>query len=220
MEEQIIRLPKAINSKIVSSTVSDIGRSFTPDFTVDDDNKFLYNHMIKWVLADDRIESNDIENPQRKVKGFVNGNVYIASNTGCGKTMCVKIMMKLSQKENIKYAIGDYLFDFVWATVRADRICDYFMQHGDLYDFMNEPILAIDDLGVENQESIYMGNRVHVLRQLLEYRLDRADKLTIITSNLPINADEFMDKYGSRVVSKLQRCNYYELKGIDRRKRK
>jgi DNA replication protein DnaC len=81
-------------------------------------------------------------------------------------------------------------------------------------------ILGIQDLGAEPAESLYMGNRAHVLRQILEYRGDFSDKLTLITSNLPINHQLFADRYHVRVSSRLnEMCNYFEIRGKDRRER-
>ncbi len=66
---------------------------------------------------------------------------------------------------------------------------------------------------------MYMGNRLNVLRAILEYRGDRTDKITMISSNLPVQHKAFTDKYGDRVASRMcEMCNYYQLTGIDRRK--
>ena len=47
----------------------------------------------------------------------------------------------------------------------------------------------------------------------------RTDQLTLITSNLPMNHKRFIDRYEDRVSSRLnEMCNYFEIKGKDRRK--
>ena len=80
-------------------------------------------------------------------------------------------------------------------------------------------MLGIQDLGCEPQESLYMGNRVDVVRQLIEYRGDKTDEITLITSNLKINGEKLVNRYGDRVASRLnEMCNYFEIKGKDRRK--
>jgi DNA replication protein DnaC len=80
------------------------------------------------------------------------------------------------------------------------------------------PILCNQDLGAELKESLHMGNRINVLKQLIEYRGDRQDLITLITSNYPIDSEFISVKYGDRVVSRLiEMCNYFELKGKDRR---
>ena len=81
------------------------------------------------------------------------------------------------------------------------------------------PMLGIQDLGSEPQESLYMGNRVDVVRQLIEHRGDKTDEMTLITSNLKINGERLVNRYGDRVASRLvEMCNYFEIKGKDRRK--
>ena len=79
-------------------------------------------------------------------------------------------------------------------------------------------IIGIQDLGQEPKETLYMGNRLNVLQQLLEYRGDRGDQLTLITSNLRISSETLKRDYGDRVQSRLVEMNYFEIKGKDRRK--
>lgn len=57
------------------------------------------------------------------------------------------------------------------------------------------------------------------MRQLIEYRGDKPDQLTLITSNLKLGGQKLLDRYGDRVASRLhEMCNYFEIKGKDRRK--
>ena len=214
--EVITRIHEPMNGKKLANMISDIGRKYTPDFQVDDDNKFVYNHLTAWILGSPALRSLDPMTGKERA-GNVKQGIYICGNTGSGKSLLMQVMLDFAKQNEIKYGIKDYLFDFAWWQVKADKICDYYSRNGDLYDFEQEYILCIDDLGCESNESVYMGNRINVLRQLLEYRLDEPDKITIITSNLPIKSPQFAQKYGDRVVSRLQQCNYYELKGNDRR---
>lgn len=214
--EVITRIHEPMNGKKLANMISDIGRKYTPDFQVDDDNKFVYNHLTAWILGSPALRSLDPMTGKERA-GNVKQGIYICGNTGSGKSLLMQVMLDFAKQNEIKYGIKDYLFDFAWWQVKADKICDYYLRNGDLYDFEQEFILCIDDLGTESAESVYMGNRINVLRQLLEYRLDEPDKITIITSNLPIKSPQFTQKYGDRVVSRLQQCNYYELKGQDRR---
>ena len=86
-------------------------------------------------------------------------------------------------------------------------------------EYKKQAMLGIQDLGNEPQESLYMGNRLDVVRNLIEYRGDKQDEMTFITSNLRINGDILIDRYGDRVASRLvEMCNYFEIKGKDRRK--
>ena len=57
------------------------------------------------------------------------------------------------------------------------------------------------------------------MRSLIEYRGDRSDCLTLITSNLKLGGDKLLNRYGDRVASRLsEMCNYFEIRGADRRK--
>ena len=74
-------------------------------------------------------------------------------------------------------------------------------------------------MGDDEPESVYMGNRISVMKSILSARGDRQDLITIITSNLPVGHELFKKRYGDRVQSRMyEMCNYFELKGIDRRK--
>lgn len=106
-----------------------------------------------------------------------------------------------------------------WGNVRTDVMCDEYTEQGTFDKYKKMSIVGIQDLGAEPMESMYMGNRINVLRQILEYRGDQTDQLTLITSNLPMNHKRFIDRYEDRVSSRLnEMCNYFEIKGKDRRK--
>ena len=65
-----------------------------------------------------------------------------------------------------------------------------------------------------------MGNRMPLIRSFLEYRGDRHDQITMVTSNLPIEHPKITELYGDRVASRLNEMfNYVEIRGIDRRKK-
>ena len=88
-----------------------------------------------------------------------------------------------------------------------------------MQEFKSCQILAIQDMGQEQEESLYMGNRVDAVRQLIEYRGDLDNQITLITSNLQMSGDRLMKRYGDRVASRLrQMCNNLVIKGKDRRK--
>lgn len=217
MEQRIDRLIADLDIKKESGKVSDIGRGFDPDFIVDKDNKFVYTNFLYWLLAHHGFKAQNPLNTQEIINGDMNNGLYICGNTGSGKSLLVKIMRKYAERAKIQYAIGEYAFDFTWGIIRADAVGEYYSKYGDMYDFIQEPILCIDDVGCESDCSVYMGNRISPTRQLLEYRLDTPNKLTIITSNLKLNSETIKQKYGDRVMSRLHKLNYFELKGIDRR---
>ena len=106
-----------------------------------------------------------------------------------------------------------------WRTIRADGLCDVWTETGNVSAYKTAPMLCIQDLGNEPQEALYMGNRLDVARYIIEYRGDSHAELTFITSNLRMGGDILKERYGDRVASRLmEMCNYYEIKGKDRRK--
>lgn len=200
--------------------VEAIGKSRNPKFVIDDENRFTYTNFIKWVHGD---TSMQCINPETKmiVPGRLKRGIYIAGNTGSGKSWCLDIMQAYSMAMGFKITFADDRDPrpLYWGTFRADAICATYVETGNIQTYKARNILGIQDFGSEPQESIYMGNRLDVIRQLIEYRGDKCDELTLITSNLRINGDLLNDRYGARVASRLvEMCNYLEIKGKDRRK--
>lgn len=200
--------------------VEAIGKRRNPRFEIDEENRFAYANFIRWCHCDPAMNSIDPDTG-KPVKGDLKKGIYIAGNTGTGKSWCLDIMQMYCRVWGFKIAFPYEQTEAVlsWNGVRADAICDVYTEKGTFAAFKTRPILAIQDFGQEPQESLYMGNRIDVIRQLIEYRGDRADQLTLITSNLKLGGQKLLDRYGDRVASRLhEMCNYFEIKGKDRRK--
>ncbi len=200
--------------------VEAIGKSRNPKFVIDDENRFTYENFIKWCHCDPTMQCL---NPETKgvVPGRLKRGIYIAGNTGTGKSWCLEIMLAYCTAWGFRVQFIDDSNPrpLWWRTFRADAICDKFIDTGEIHTLKQIPMLGIQDLGCEPQESLYMGNRVDVVRQLIEYRGDKTDEITLITSNLKINGEKLVNRYGDRVASRLnEMCNYFEIKGKDRRK--
>lgn len=200
--------------------VEAIGKSRNPNFVIDDDNRFTYTNFIKWCHGDVTMQAIHPETgktiPGRLLKG-----IYIAGNSGTGKSWCLEIMLAYSLAMGFKVQLADVegLSPLYWRTIRADEICTHFTENGDIVKFRKQAILGIQDLGNESEETLYMGNRMDVVRQLINYRGDRTDEITLITSNYKMGGDVLLKRYGDKVVSRLfEMCNYFEIKGKDRRK--
>ena len=162
-------------------------------------------------------------NPETKavVLGRLKKGIYIAGNTGSGKSWCLEIMLAycLAWGFKIQFASDSTPRNLWWRIIRADAICDSFMESGSIQPFKKMQMLGIQDFGSEPQETLYMGTRVDVVGNLIEYRGDISDEMTLITSNMSINGDNLKKRYGDRVSSRLnEMCNYFEIKGKDRRK--
>ena len=137
---------------------------------------------------------------------------------GSGKSWALEIMAAYTLVYNFQIQMGETKRCLYWRNVRTDPICDEYTSDGSFERFKKMNIIGIQDLGAEPAESMYMGNRVNVMRQILEYRGDQTDKITLITSNLPMSHKTFLERYDGRVASRLnEMCNYFEIKGKDKR---
>lgn len=199
--------------------VEAIGKSRNPKFVIDDENRFAYTNFIKWAHCDTTMQRIDPETRQI-VPGKLRSGIYIAGNTGSGKSWCLEIMLAYCTAFGFAVKLIDDTTPrpLWWRIERADGICDTFTETGTLKAFKTQPMLGIQDLGNEPAESLYMGNRVDVMRQIIEYRGDKTDELTFLTSNYKINGEPLLKRYGDRVASRLaEMCNYFEIRGKDRR---
>ena len=200
--------------------VEAIGKSRNPRFAIDGENRFAYENFIRWCHCDTSMLCLDPVSLQ-PMPGDLRRGIYIAGNTGTGKSWCMEIMQAYCRVFGfkVKFFEENTQSPLAWQCVRSDAICDAFTENGSISTFKKRNILGIQDFGSEPQESLYMGNRVDVMRTLIEYRGDRSDNLTLITSNLKLGGEKLLNRYGDRVASRLcEMCNYFEIKGADRRK--
>ncbi len=200
--------------------VEAIGKTRNPRFVIDDENRFAYENFIKWAHCDTSMKCLDPVSGQ-VIPGRLKRGIYIAGNTGSGKSWCLEIMHAYCAAWGFKVLWSDDKEPrpLWWRTIRADALCDEWAEKGSIMAYKKQPMLGIQDFGNEPQEVLHMGNRLDVCRNLIEYRGDKQDEMTFITSNLRINGQILIDRYGDRVASRLcEMCNYFEIKGKDRRK--
>lgn len=194
-----------------------IGRMYEPKFTIDKDNEFVYYNLIKWVNGDNTMQALD-PCTQKPIQGNRKGGIYLAGTTGSGKTLCMEIIKAYATYVNARVQIYPHEPKTLsWQPKHATSIVDAYAATGSLNGADEADILFIEDLGCEADSVSYMGNKMDVMRRILEYRGDYRNKLTLITTNLPMMSDWTKNRYGSRVISRLGQLNYYELKGKDRR---
>lgn len=190
-----------------------IGRRYVPGFTIDKDNAFAYENIRRW--ADNR----DFQCLDPITGATIQGNtklgLYICGPTGSGKSALVDIIRTYIKVLGYRVIHNTQPSQMQWTPRRADEICNEFLATGDMAPYISENILCIDDAGTEPSETLYMGNRVQVIKAILEARGDRPNKITIITSNTKVS----QEIYGDRVASRLcNMCNYFELVHPDWRK--
>lgn len=197
-----------------------IGKSRSPYFVIDDENRFAYENFIRWCRCDSKMQCQH-PGTSHVIPGDLRRGIYLAGATGTGKSWCLDIMQAYCwvMGFKVKYFGDRQISPLAWCSVRADALCDIYTGTGDILNFKKRNILSVQDFGSEPQESLYMGNRLEVMRSLFEYRGDRQDCLTLITSNLKLGGEKLQSRYGDRVASRLaEMCNYFEMKGADRRK--
>lgn len=201
------------------NVIEEIGKMRTPAFIIDEHNRFTYENIVKWLIGDKTAMALNPETKEPQPADFKAG-IYIAGNTGSGKSWCLDIIAEYSSINAFKVSFGDATGVLNWRNIRADVIADRFQETGTI-PFKDSKEIGIQDIGCEPVESVYMGNRVNVIRQLLEFRGDLSDALTFATSNMSWNNPAMKERYGDRVLSRFHEMfNYYEIKGVDRRKNK
>lgn len=197
--------------------VEGLGMAMNPAFVIDDDNRWAYTQLVKWLIGDKSMQAQD---PVTGVKvcGRLNAGIYLAGRTGSGKSWALNLLRMLAQAFNVHVVLNGEDRCLNWTQARADEVCDKYIQDGDISAYKRAGVLCLQDFGAEPAESVYMGNRLQVLQQVVEARGDGGAMLTLFSSNLPMAHKSLVTRYGDRVASRLREmCNYIELNGRDRR---
>lgn len=199
--------------------VEQIGKKIVNGFVIDNENRQVYEGVLKWLFG---LPFKCIDPDTNKlIEGNHYKGIYIAGNTGSGKSILLTIMAAISHHYGIIYEFDGENMPLTWADTRSDELCNEFIMQGAeiLHKAQNINVLCLNDFGSETPEQMYMGNRVNIIRQIVESRADKIGQFTLFSSNLPINDESIEAKYGTRVASRLrQMCNYFILAGTDRRK--
>ena len=204
--------------KVSLHVVESIGKSRNARFVIDDENRFAYENMIRWIHGDPDMKCLHPET-EEVISGRLNAGILICGSTGTGKSWALEIMSAYCMIDDVQVKIGKIKKPLFWNNVRTDAICDEYTATGSIERYKRMSVIGIQDLGAEPVESLYMGNRVNVIRQIIESRGDRTDQISLITSNLRPNHQWMIDRYGVRVSSRLnEMCNYFKITGKDRRK--
>lgn len=217
--QKIERFPYLpFNMEVALKVVEAIGKERNPKFRIDTENRFVYENLIRWVHGDPDFKCIDPFTRQI-IPGRLDKGIYLSGNTGSGKSWAIEIMSAYCTIDDVKFGVSGTKKLLQWPSIRTDTICEDYTTTGIIEKYKKMPIIGIQDLGAEPPESLFMGNRQNVLQQILEYRGDQTNVLTLITSNLPINHEALTRRYQDRVASRLnEMCNYFELTGADRRK--
>lgn len=195
-----------------------IGKARDTRFVIDKENRFAFENIIKWVHGDTSALALHPDS-REQIPANMKAGIYIAGNTGTGKSWCFELVREYILAMGFEIIVDDTKRTMSYQIARADEINAVFMADGTIERFKQADLLCIQDVGSESRETLYMGNRIEVIRALMEWRGDNPSKMTFITSNYPMTHPQFVERYGDRVASRMREmCNYYEIKGKDRRK--
>lgn len=202
--------------------VQRIGTALCPTFALDADNRGVFAALTAWMTGNPFTAIDPVT--KRRIEGRTDKGIYLFGGTGTGKSLAMKIMayMTCFDRPRLRFSNAEKPVELKWTSVRADRMASEFAETGSIGAYKSIPMLLIEDMGNEPAETLYMGNRVDVIRQVLEARGDRRDQLTFITTNLPLGevkgVNPIRQRYGDRAESRLiEMCNYLYLGGKDRR---
>lgn len=213
----ILRWKKEVSIDDAMDIVREIGIGYTSNFVIDQNNEYVYRNIIKWIHGDATMQCLD---PKTKKlhEGRLKSGIYIVGSTGTGKSLCLDVLRDYARliKVPIHFTPDDYPTQLIWSSYNAQSITDEYLNAGSIREIEDKRMLCIQDFGCESSEVVYMGNRVNVIKSLIEKRGDERNKMLLVTSNIPI--ERVSERYGDRVSSRLyQMCNYFILNGKDRR---
>lgn len=188
------------------------------EFVIDRENEWVIKNIIRWAHGDQSIQAVDPET-RTVINGDLTKGIYLSGGTGTGKSLVLEILTKYLTIDNVKALfLGANIKFLVFPYYTTNKVCSYYAEFGDLNPFLYSPIICFQDLGVEQQETLFMGTRTKVMQQIIQERGDTRGLITLFSSNNRMLDPETYNLYGDRGVSRLRKmCNYYELKGSDRR---
>lgn len=201
------------------------GRTFTPKFVCDKDNEWAFSQIICWAFADPAMQAIDpksfAEGNLQTTNGDLCKGLYICGPTGTGKSLALEVLGEFIRYVRPHARLCGEPQLIQWMCYRAADIWGAAAIDPHAIDWYKKfPILCIQDLGSEPaSDAVYMGSRREPLREILEYRGDRHDLMTLISSNYAIDSPEIHSRYGDRVASRLREmCNMLVITGKDRRR--
>lgn len=194
-----------------------VGQQIEPRFEIEPANRGTIVNLLRWLFNDPNAKCFD-PTTGKPTAARLNKGIYLYGNTGVGKTLAISIIKHIAYTLGLKYELDGTRYSLQWQIVRTDEVTDKYAHGESLENYIRPTLIWFDDFGTEPNDVLYMGNRVNPMRQILEQRGDNPLKMTIITSNLPIDSKDVETKYGDRVKSRLvEMCNYYMMKGQDHR---
>jgi len=194
------------------------GEQRAGQFIIDQDNKFVIENLIRWAHGDKTMRAIDCENKE-VIPGDLSKGIYIAGPTGTGKSLLLEILSSYLTIDDVRASFRNSVLFLTYPCYTTNKVCYYYSETGELYKFLDPAVICFQDLGSEQRETLYMGTRTKVMQMIIQERSDARGNITLFSSNNGIEDKDTYDIYGDRIVSRLKKmCNYFELRGLDRRK--
>lgn len=198
-----------------------LAKAREPRFTLSPGETDTYTKALAWLIG-----SPECTTPR--------GGLYIWGPPGTGKTLLASLLLEMSQllqicrpfwrlctPEGFSGREGWTCLDLplLWEHRHAKEFVSHYIKTGQFLG-ENDPVLFIEDMGVESLDAMHFGSRCEVLPSLLSDRLDRhAERYSlpvIITTN--VRPEGLEAKYGDRTASRLRgSCLFLELTTRDHR---
>ena len=187
-----------------------------------DEDFHLRRRLVDWgipVKDVERVVLSTLKDtkPYEEAKRF-EGNtdpdkciLVLAGSVGCGKTTAAAWWLSQPGPKSVYLKTVDPLFI---PTFRLERLSRY--SDKDMYRVEKARRLVVDDIGTEFTDS--KGNFLTLLRGIVDARY--ADRLPLLTTT-NLNADQFVERYGDRTISRLREVGVFrEIKAKDLRRTK
>ena len=193
-----------------------LGKQVEPRFVVDAANRNCYANLLKWLACDPSFRCVD-PTTRKGEPGRVKKGLYLFGPTGTGKTLATKLLSMLASLSGVRIQQAGQQYSLAWSDVQCAALTEQVRRGESIDDVLQARAICFQDLGTEPEEAVYMGNRIQVMRSVIESRGEWGN-ITIVTSNIPLESQQLRARYGDRAVSRLMgMCNYLVLGGADRR---
>ena len=186
----------------------DIAREICPAFELTEANKRVLALIFDWALC-------------RPGKLDPAKGLWIWGPMGTGKSTLLRVIREFCYEVRLPtaYGTGTAELPYWFSIVPATGISDDYATEGpkSFAHFVNNPKLAIDDLGTEQKIVAHYGVAAMPMTEVLQRRYDqRGHNFTHVTTNL--RPDEILERYGLRVVERIpEMFNLIELKDYSHR---
>lgn len=196
---------------------------FKNEFVVDDQNQNVIKQLIYYFRKNKKFEDYCDEGGN---KFSLKKSIMLRSaECGTGKT----ILMKLFSMSNLWKDDVNFNSYPLHKVINCRKIVSQYRQSGDdgigMYYMRSEKEMlntwVFDELGREDRQALYMGNRTNVMEKIMADRYDMFIDFGIkthITTNI-VNREDIETMYGDYIASRMKEMyNVIDLEGNSRRK--